>query len=67
MREQLERKQVGTFLPTITRWSHWKDRRKKIAWPLFPGYCFVGFDRASRLRILPASVHDGLLGALRFE
>ena len=52
VREQLERKQVEAFLPTITRWSRWKDRRKKIAWPLFPGYCFARFDPASRLRIL---------------
>jgi len=52
VREQLESKEVETFLPTITRWSRWKDRRKKIAWPLFPGYCFARFDPANRLRIL---------------
>ena len=52
VREQLERKEVETFLPTITRWSRWKDRRKKIAWPLFPGYCFAWFDPANRLGIL---------------
>jgi len=52
VREQLERKQVEAFLPTITRWSRWKDRRKKIDWPLFPGYCFARFDARSRLGIL---------------
>ena len=26
------------------RWSRWKDRKKKIDWPLFPGYCFARFD-----------------------
>jgi transcription termination/antitermination protein NusG len=41
VREQLERKQLEAFLPTITRWSRWKDRKKKIDWPLFPGYCFA--------------------------
>ena len=44
VREQLERKRVEAFLPTITRWSRWKDRKKKIDWPLFPGYCFARFD-----------------------
>ena len=52
VREQLEHKEIETFLPTITRWSRWKDRRKKIAWPLFPGYCFVRFDIEARLAIL---------------
>ncbi len=52
VREQLEHKQIEAFLPTITRWSRWKDRRKKIAWPLFPGYCFARFDPEFRLAIL---------------
>ena len=52
VREQLERKQVEAFLPTIARWSRWKDRKKKVAWPLFPGYCFARFDPADALPIL---------------
>jgi len=32
---------IEAFLPTTTRWSRWKDRKKRIDWPLFPGYCFV--------------------------
>ena len=44
VREQLERKGYEAFLPTITKWSRWKDRKKKIDWPLFPGYCFARFD-----------------------
>ncbi|HEV8316926.1 MAG TPA: transcription termination/antitermination NusG family protein, partial [Vicinamibacterales bacterium] len=43
VREQLEQKGVEAFLPTVTRWSRWKDRKKKIDWPLFPGYCFARF------------------------
>jgi transcription antitermination factor NusG len=50
--EQLARKDVEVFLPTITRWSRWKDRRKKIDWPLFPGYCFARFDPASLLTVV---------------
>jgi transcriptional antiterminator NusG len=52
VREQLERKHVDVFLPTITRWSRWKDRKKKIDWPLFPGYCFARFDPEDALPIL---------------
>jgi transcriptional antiterminator NusG len=52
VRDQIERKQLDAFLPTITRWSRWKDRKKKIDWPLFPGYCFARFDPAEALAIL---------------
>jgi transcription antitermination factor NusG len=52
VREQLERKKIAAFLPTITRWSRWKDRKKKIDWPLFPGYCFARFDPEDALAIL---------------
>jgi transcription antitermination factor NusG len=64
VREQLERNEVETFLPTITRWSRWKDRRKKIAWPLFPGYCFARFDPANRLGILRCS---GVVNIVSFD
>ena len=52
VREQLERKHVEVFLPTITKWSRWKDRKKKLDWPLFPGYCFARFDQRDRLPVL---------------
>jgi transcription antitermination factor NusG len=52
VRDQLSRKHVEVFLPTVTRWSHWKDRRKEIEWPLFPGYCFARFDPRDRLPVL---------------
>ncbi len=64
VREQLERKQVETFLPTITRWSRWKDRRKKIAWPLFPGYCFARFDAGQRLGVLRCT---GVVNIVSFD
>lgn len=50
--EQLKRKHVEAFLPTVTRWSRWKDRKKKIDWPLFPGYCFARFDPEDKLSVL---------------
>ncbi len=52
VREQLEQKGVESFLPTVTRWSRWKDRKKKIDWPLFPGYCFARFHPRERLPVL---------------
>ena len=52
VREQLEQKGIEAFLPTIPKWSRWKDRKKKIDWPLFPGYCFARFDARERLAVL---------------
>jgi transcriptional antiterminator NusG len=64
VREQLEQKQVETFLPTVTRWSRWKDRKKKIDWPLFPGYCFARFNARERLPILKCT---GVVNIISFE
>ena len=62
--DQLNRKQVDAFLPTITRWSRWKDRKKKIDWPLFPGYCFARFDASASLSILKCT---GVVNIVSFE
>jgi transcription antitermination factor NusG len=62
--EQLERKRIDVFLPTITRWSRWKDRKKKIDWPLFPGYCFARFDPADPLPILKCT---GVVNIVSFD
>jgi transcription antitermination factor NusG len=64
VREQLERKQLEAFLPTITRWSRWKDRKKKIDWPLFPGYCFARFDPVDTLPVLKCT---GVVSIVSFE
>jgi transcription antitermination factor NusG len=64
VREQLDRKHIDVFLPTMTRWSRWKDRKKKIDWPLFPGYCFARFDGADTLPILKCS---GVVSIVSFE
>jgi transcription antitermination factor NusG len=52
VRDQLQQKHVEVFLPTITKWSRWKDRKKQVEWPLFPGYCFARFDAVDRWPIL---------------
>ena len=64
VRQQLERKAVEAFLPTIPRWSRWKDRKKKIDWPLFPGYCFARFPSDASLDILKCT---GVVNIVSFE
>jgi transcription antitermination factor NusG len=64
VREQLEQKQIEAFLPTITKWSRWKDRRKKVDFPLFPGYCFARFDPADALPVLKCT---GVVNIISFD
>jgi transcription antitermination factor NusG len=64
VREQLATKNIDAFLPTITRWSRWKDRKKKIDWPLFPGYCFARFDPENALPVLKCT---GVVNIVSFE
>src|SRR5262245_30294678 len=64
VRDQLAQKGYEAFLPTIPKWSRWKDRRKKIDWPLFPGYCFARFDPAAALAVLKCS---GVVSIVSFE
>jgi transcription antitermination factor NusG len=48
---QLDEKSIDSFLPLYRSLRRWKDRRKQIELPLFPGYVFV-----HRLATLPE--HD---------
>jgi len=64
VREQLEQKGIEAFLPTIPKWSRWKDRKKKIDWPLFPGYCFARFDPKERLPVLKCT---GVVNIVSFD
>jgi transcription antitermination factor NusG len=64
VREQLQQKEIEAFLPTVTKWSRWKDRKKKIDWPLFPGYCFARFNAKERLPILKCT---GVVNIISFE
>jgi transcriptional antiterminator NusG len=53
--KELAAKQIETFLPTFTQVSRWKDRTKRIAWPLFPGYCFARFNPPRFLSVAQCS------------
>lgn len=50
--EALVERGVESFLPLWERWSRWKDRKKRVQFPLFPGYGFVRLDLAVRLIVL---------------
>ena len=64
VREQLEQKHIEAFLPTVAKWSRWKDRKKRIDWPLFPGYCFARFNVSNRLPVLKCT---GVVSIVAFE
>lgn len=57
----LDSLQVEAFLPTVIQVSQWKDRKKRIARPLFPGYCFARFDGS---RMAAVRRCKGLVGVL---
>lgn len=48
----LAEKNVETFLPLREVVSHWKDRKKKVRMPLFPGYLFVNIDPSNSYTVL---------------
>jgi transcriptional antiterminator NusG len=64
VRDQLAGKQIEAFLPTMPKWSRWKDRKKKIDWPLFPGYCFARFDPSDTLPVLKCT---GVVNIVSFD
>jgi transcription antitermination factor NusG len=49
---QLSQRHIGSFLPLYSSVRRWKDRRKRIDLPLFPGYVFVQITERNRLDIL---------------
>ncbi|MGA9529275.1 MAG: UpxY family transcription antiterminator [Terriglobales bacterium] len=67
---QLEGRSLDCFLPLYKSVRRWKDRRKEITLPLFPGYLFVRMALRDRLKVIsvPGVVHivsfQGELAAL---
>ena len=51
---ELQKKGIESFLPTFKRLQQWKDRKKFVEFPLFPGYLFVHVqhDSAAFLNVL---------------
>jgi transcription antitermination factor NusG len=52
VKRQLDGKSIPNFLPLYSKLSQWKDRKKEIQLPLFPGYIFVRILIENRLDIL---------------
>ena len=49
---QMEGNEIEFFLPLYRTVRRWKDRRKQLDLPLFPGYIFVHIALRDRLRVL---------------
>jgi transcription antitermination factor NusG len=50
--EQLAQRSIEHFVPTYETVRVWKDRKKRLKLPLFPGYVFVRVALEEKLRIL---------------
>ena len=50
--QQMEGYRIQHFLPLYQSVRRWKDRRKEIELPLFPGYIFVHVALRDRLQVL---------------
>lgn len=48
----LERGGIESYLPLAERESQWKDRRKRVAFALFPGYVFARFTLDAVFQVL---------------
>jgi transcription elongation factor/antiterminator RfaH len=57
--QQFERRGISFFLPLYKSTRRWKDRKKQIELPLFPGYVFVQMKSENRVDLLrvPGVVH----------
>jgi transcription antitermination factor NusG len=62
VKRQLDRKGVEGFLPTYSRVSQWRDRKKVIELPLFPSYLFVKVPPINRGEVLTAFGVVGFVG-----
>ena len=67
VRRELSNRNIEQFLPTVKRLSQWKDRKKEIEFPLFPGYCFARFSLEDRVAVLQSPGVVNIVGALRPE
>ena len=46
--DRLKLKSIEAFLPTVEKLRKWKDRKKLVTFPLFPGYLFVRITEDAR-------------------
>jgi transcription antitermination factor NusG len=77
--QQMDGSRIPYFLPLYKSVRRWKDRKKQIELPLFPGYVFVHIALRDKLQVLkvpgvvqlisfngrPTPLHDGEIETLR--
>lgn len=63
--EGLQGKGLETFLPAVEELHRWKDRKRRVSVPLFPGYVFARLadDPAQRLAVLKTAGVVRILGS----
>ncbi len=47
VQRDMKKKGIEVYLPAVNKLSQWKDRKKRVDFPLFPGYLFA--------RVIPAA------------
>jgi len=52
--QQMRRRGIQNFLPLYKSMRRWKDRRKELELPIFPGYVFVRIAPRERMGVLQA-------------
>ncbi|TDI91774.1 MAG: UpxY family transcription antiterminator [Caldithrix sp.] len=57
---ELEQRGLEHFLPLVPQLRYWKDRKKTVHMPIFPGYLFVNIKLSEKIRVLQAN------GVVRF-
>ncbi len=60
--DSLAEKNIETFLPLREVLSKWKDRKKRVRIPLFPGYLFINIPLQDRWNVLNTSGVVKILG-----
>lgn len=50
--DQLTKRAIEYYLPTVTKIKKWSDRKKKITEPVIKGYIFIYADETERLDAL---------------
>lgn len=61
---ELQRSGIEVFLPMISRWRQWSDRKKKVEEPLFRSYIFVYISEAQYFTTLNS---PGVVRFITFE
>ncbi len=48
-RDELQKRGIETFLPSVKKLRQWRDRKKSVEFPVFPGYLFVSVARSAEI------------------